>query len=205
MTSWSYSAVFSHRRGDTPCHCRPVAAAPSTEKRSALCRCRHKVHKVRNVLGSSSEGAARAGPFDASGGVEAGLRRGHPEAGAVRLVAGAGVAVGGGKPARRAVGVVHGQSPWAAEVAAPLPDDGVTVAASTTPSTVARRTSASSTHRSAVFSSVTSAWTCPIGSVLILHTELAGDVDLGVGDGDGDERPLATEAEQPPRPPRAAA
>ena len=27
---------FGHRRGDTPCHCRPVAAAPSTEKCSAL-------------------------------------------------------------------------------------------------------------------------------------------------------------------------
>ena len=36
MTSWSYNPFFSHRRGDTPCHCRPVAAAPSTEKRSAL-------------------------------------------------------------------------------------------------------------------------------------------------------------------------
>ena len=36
MTSWSYLSVFSHRRGDTPCHCRPVAAAPSTEKRSAF-------------------------------------------------------------------------------------------------------------------------------------------------------------------------
>ena len=82
-------------------------------------RCRN--HKVR--LGSSSEGAARAGAFDAAGGVEAGRRRGHPEAGAVRIVAGAGVAVGGGEPARRAVGVVHGQSPWAAEAAAPLPDD----------------------------------------------------------------------------------
>ena len=45
MTSWSYNPFFSHRRGDTPCHCRPVAAAPSTEKRSALSRaptCRNR-------------------------------------------------------------------------------------------------------------------------------------------------------------------
>ena len=34
-----------------------------------------------------------------------------------------GVAVGGGEPARRAVRVVHGQSAWASEAAAPLPDD----------------------------------------------------------------------------------
>ena len=31
--------------------------------------------------------------------------------------------VGGGQPARRALGVVHGQSPWSAEAAPPLPDD----------------------------------------------------------------------------------
>ena len=49
--------------------------------------------------------------------------RGHPEAGAVCVVAGAGVAVGGGQPAGRAGGVVHGQSPGTAAVAAPLPDD----------------------------------------------------------------------------------
>ena len=86
--------------------------------------------KVRNVLGhlpkeqhEQARSTLRAAAFDAAGGVEAGRRRRHPEAGAVRLVAGAGVAVGGGKPARRTVGVVHGQSPWAAEAAAPLPDD----------------------------------------------------------------------------------
>ena len=74
-------------------------------------------------LEPSAEGTARAGPFDVAGGVEAGRRRGHPEAGAVRLVAGARVAVGGGKPSRGAVGDVHGQSPWPAEAATSLPDD----------------------------------------------------------------------------------
>ena len=33
------------------------------------------------------------------------------------------MAFGGGQPARRAFGVVHGQSPWPAEAAPPLPDD----------------------------------------------------------------------------------
>ena len=36
MTSWSYNPFFAHRRGDRSCHCRPVAAAPPTEKCSAL-------------------------------------------------------------------------------------------------------------------------------------------------------------------------
>ena len=72
----------------------------------------------------SEKGAARAGMFDVAGGVEAGHRRGGPEGGAVRVVAGEGVAVGCGKPARGAVGDVHGQSPWPAEGATSLPSGG---------------------------------------------------------------------------------
>ena len=60
----------------------------------------------------SAEGAAGAGAVDAAGGVEAGRRRGHPEAGAVCVVAGAGVAVGGGQPAGRAGGVVPRSIAW---------------------------------------------------------------------------------------------
>ena len=63
----------------------------------------------------STEGAARTGAVDAAYSLEAGGRRGYPQGEALRIVAGAGVAVGGGEPARRAVGVVHGQSPWAAK------------------------------------------------------------------------------------------
>ena len=74
-------------------------------------------------IGSSAEGAARAGAGDVAGGVEARRRRGHAEAGAVCVVAGAGVAVGGVEPARGVVGVVHGQSLGPAGAAAPLPDD----------------------------------------------------------------------------------
>ncbi len=59
MTSWSYPSFFSHRRGDTPCHCRPVAAAPSTEKRSALCCRQHKVPEI-GPPGSESGGRKRA-------------------------------------------------------------------------------------------------------------------------------------------------
>ena len=71
----------------------------------------------------SSEGAARAGAFDVAGGVEAGGRRGDSEAGAVCVVAGSAVAVGGVEPARGVAGAVHGQPPGAAAAAAPLSDD----------------------------------------------------------------------------------
>ena len=73
--------------------------------------------------GTSAEGAARAGPVDATGGLEVGRRRRHSEAGAVRVVARAGVAVGGGQPAGRPDGVVHGQPAGAAEGAPAVPDD----------------------------------------------------------------------------------
>ena len=84
-------------------------------------RCRN--HKVRNVLGhlpkeqhEQARSTLRAAwKLDADEGIRKLEQYG--------IVAGAGVAVGGGEPARRAVGVVHGQSPWAAEAAAPLPDD----------------------------------------------------------------------------------
>ena len=51
---------FGHQRGDAPCHCRPVAAAPPTEKCSALspCLARPPPHRLRQPLTRESPCAA---------------------------------------------------------------------------------------------------------------------------------------------------
>ena len=60
------------------------------------------VTRLRKCVWPPAEGAARLGAVEVAGGVEAGGGRGHAQAGAVRLLAGAAVAVGGGELARRA-------------------------------------------------------------------------------------------------------
>ena len=46
-TAVQSNPFFGHRRGDAPCHCRPLAAAPPTEKCSALCGVRNYAELIQ--------------------------------------------------------------------------------------------------------------------------------------------------------------
>ena len=84
-------------------------------------RCRN--HKLRNVLGHLPKEQQEQARSTLRAAWKLDAEEGIREAGAVCVVAGAGVAVGGGQACGRAGGVVHGQSPGTAAVAAALPDD----------------------------------------------------------------------------------